>query len=259
MPSRHTVNSRRAPSPLVTIVEGEKRWEAPNHFQEVFPENCGVTEQNRTVTCMVLKAKTNDRQRPPSEATFTGEEYLHFDVRGSGGEPLVSWSDQVSLQFRSRQSAGLLFFAADLGLHGTGNEDFLHVSLKGGGIAIHTKLGSGHVEKIIRPSKVRFDDNQWHKIVIHRKVRESRQQRAFAVEAYFSNGRSVIGGKLAFRRHFDIPPRGRVPDRKCVLIRMDAFRVMGSVFKERKGSLKTVRTPENVERISVLIQTGMGQ
>ncbi|XP_055944776.1 neurexin-1-like isoform X1 [Argiope bruennichi] len=113
-----------------------------------------------------------EQKRPPSEATFTGEEYLHFDVRGSGGEPLVSWSDQVSLQFRSRQSAGLLFFAADMGIHGTGTEDFLHVSLKGGGIAVHTKLGSGHVEKVVRPSKVRFDDNQWHKIVIHRKVRE---------------------------------------------------------------------------------------
>ena len=115
-------------------------------------------------------------ERPPSEATFTGDEYLHFDVRGSGGEPLVSWSDQLSLQFRSRQSSGLLFFAADLGgpqSHGA-REDFLHVALKGGGIAVHTKLGSGHVEKIVRPSKVRFDDNQWHKVVIHRKVREVR-------------------------------------------------------------------------------------
>ncbi|XP_035209808.1 neurexin-1-like [Stegodyphus dumicola] len=111
-------------------------------------------------------------ERPPSEATFTGEEYLHFDVRGSGGEPLVSWSDKVSLQFRSRQSAGLLFFTADLGPHTIGSEYFLHVALEKGGIAVHTKLGSGHVEKIVRPSKVRFDDNQWHKIVIHRKVRE---------------------------------------------------------------------------------------
>ncbi|GBM88525.1 hypothetical protein AVEN_113587-1 [Araneus ventricosus] len=126
------------------------------------------------------------RERPPSEATFTGEEYLHFDVRGSGGEPLVSWSDQVSLQFRSRQSAGLLFFAADLGLHGTGTEDFLHVSLKGGGIAVHTKLGSGHVEKVVRPSKVRFDDNQWHKIVIHRKVREVSPAQPFPYSDYGS-------------------------------------------------------------------------
>ncbi|KAG8193397.1 hypothetical protein JTE90_012197 [Oedothorax gibbosus] len=113
-----------------------------------------------------------EQKRPPSEATFTGEEYLHFDVRGSGGEPLVSWSDQLSLQFRSRQSAGLLFFAADVRQESGSEPDFLHVSLKGGGVAVHVKIGSGHVEKIVRPSKVRFDDNQWHKIVIHRKVRE---------------------------------------------------------------------------------------
>ncbi|GFU85967.1 transposable element Tcb1 transposase [Trichonephila clavipes] len=34
--------------------------------------------------------------------------------------------------------------------------------------------------------------------------------------AYFSNGYSVIVGQRAFRRHFDTPPRGCVPDRKCV-------------------------------------------
>ncbi|GFV07187.1 hypothetical protein TNCV_3602051 [Trichonephila clavipes] len=42
----------------------------------------------------------------------------------------------------------------------------------------------------------------------------SRQQRAFVVQAYFSNGRSVIAMQRAFRHHFDIPPRGYVPDRK---------------------------------------------
>ncbi|GFS50367.1 uncharacterized protein TNCV_1638591 [Trichonephila clavipes] len=60
VPSRHwvTLNSRRAASPLVRLVEGEERWEAP-----VLPQNWGETEQNRTVTCMVLKAKARDRSK----------------------------------------------------------------------------------------------------------------------------------------------------------------------------------------------------
>ncbi|GFW81773.1 uncharacterized protein TNCV_2884471 [Trichonephila clavipes] len=62
--SRHggTLNSRRAASPLVRLVEGEERWEAPDHFQGVLPLNWGETELNRSVTCMVLKAMANDRR-----------------------------------------------------------------------------------------------------------------------------------------------------------------------------------------------------
>ncbi|GFS95949.1 hypothetical protein TNCV_4277421 [Trichonephila clavipes] len=46
----------------------------------------------------------------------------------------------------------------------------------------------------------------------------SRQQQVFSMEAFFSNGRSVIAVQHGFRRHIDIPPRGHVPDWKCVLI-----------------------------------------
>ncbi|GFW08604.1 hypothetical protein TNCV_2776251 [Trichonephila clavipes] len=43
-----------------TLVEGEERWKALDHSQGAPPQNWGGTEQNRTVTCMVLKAKTDD-------------------------------------------------------------------------------------------------------------------------------------------------------------------------------------------------------
>ncbi|GFU52914.1 uncharacterized protein TNCV_1142211 [Trichonephila clavipes] len=41
VPSRHggTLNSRRAASPLVRLVEGKERWEAPDHPQGVLPQN----------------------------------------------------------------------------------------------------------------------------------------------------------------------------------------------------------------------------
>ncbi|GFX99961.1 uncharacterized protein TNCV_259981 [Trichonephila clavipes] len=68
VPLRHggTLNSRRAASHLVWLVEGEERWEAPGHSQGFLPLNCGGTEQNRTVTSMVLKAKANDRRKNSS-------------------------------------------------------------------------------------------------------------------------------------------------------------------------------------------------
>ncbi|GFT98081.1 uncharacterized protein TNCV_789031 [Trichonephila clavipes] len=54
--------SRRATSPLVRLVEGEERWEAPDHPQDVLPLNWGGIEPNRTVTCMVLKTTANDKR-----------------------------------------------------------------------------------------------------------------------------------------------------------------------------------------------------
>ncbi|GFY32695.1 uncharacterized protein TNCV_4638011 [Trichonephila clavipes] len=63
LPLRHggTLNSCRAANPLVRLVEGEERWEAPDHPQGVLPQNWGENELNRSVTCMVLKASANDR------------------------------------------------------------------------------------------------------------------------------------------------------------------------------------------------------
>ncbi|GFW99671.1 cullin-4A [Trichonephila clavipes] len=64
VPSRHggTLNSRRAASLLVRLVEGEESWEAPDHPQGVLPLNWGGIKLNRSVTCMVLKVTANDRR-----------------------------------------------------------------------------------------------------------------------------------------------------------------------------------------------------
>ncbi|GFV59857.1 RNase H domain-containing protein [Trichonephila clavipes] len=53
-----TLNCRRAASPLVWLVE-----EASKHPQGFLPLNWGVTEQKRTVACIVLKAKAIDRRK----------------------------------------------------------------------------------------------------------------------------------------------------------------------------------------------------
>ncbi|GFU34654.1 uncharacterized protein TNCV_1993691 [Trichonephila clavipes] len=64
VPSRYgrTLNSRRAASPFVRLVKGEEKWEVPDHPQGVLPLNWDETEQNCSVTCMVLKGTANDRR-----------------------------------------------------------------------------------------------------------------------------------------------------------------------------------------------------
>ncbi|GFU97938.1 hypothetical protein TNCV_2435021 [Trichonephila clavipes] len=58
VPSQHgsTLSDHRATSLLVRLVEGEQRWEAPDHLQGVLPQNWPESELKRSVACMVFKA-----------------------------------------------------------------------------------------------------------------------------------------------------------------------------------------------------------
>ncbi|GFX45660.1 hypothetical protein TNCV_1422441 [Trichonephila clavipes] len=64
----------RATSLLVRLVEGEERWEASYHPQGVLPHNWGGMLPNPTITCFVLKAKTNDKRKtsPLPSMNFVG-------------------------------------------------------------------------------------------------------------------------------------------------------------------------------------------
>ncbi|GFW61890.1 hypothetical protein TNCV_4669151 [Trichonephila clavipes] len=64
------------------------------------------------------------------------------------------------------------------------------------------------------------------------------------MEAYFSNGRLVIALQRTFHRHFVIPPRGHVPDQKCVLMWMD--RNVPKKEKDLQGSLEPLKKEERV-------------
>ncbi|GFW28308.1 transposable element Tcb1 transposase [Trichonephila clavipes] len=52
-----------AASPFVRLGKEEERWEVFDHSQSVFSLNWDRTEPNGTVTCMVLKAKANERRQ----------------------------------------------------------------------------------------------------------------------------------------------------------------------------------------------------
>ncbi|GFX39048.1 cullin-4A [Trichonephila clavipes] len=69
VPSWHgsTLNSRRAASPLVRLME--EMWEAPDYPQGVLPLYWSETELNRSVTCMVFKDR---RHLAPCHDEFRG-------------------------------------------------------------------------------------------------------------------------------------------------------------------------------------------
>lgn len=51
-------------------------------------------------------------------------------------------------------------------------EDYLALTLRDGAVTLNINLGSGKLDVQIRPPRVRFDDNQWHRVNIHRKAQE---------------------------------------------------------------------------------------
>ena len=49
--------------------------------------------------------------KEPPEATFTGSEFLTYDLAQLGGEPILSTKDEISLSFRTNRDDGLLFYS----------------------------------------------------------------------------------------------------------------------------------------------------
>ena len=78
-------------------------------------------------------------------------------------------------------------------------------------------------------------------------MRWSKEERAFAVEAYFSNGRSIIATQRAFRVRFNIRTRAPLPG-QSVALWVNTFRISGNVEKKHKGPAKGIGTPRRSAR-----------
>ncbi|XP_039282936.1 neurexin-3-like [Nilaparvata lugens] len=108
-----------------------------------------------------------EKDKAPSEATFRGLGFLWYDLSRTGGEPIVSNQDSIALTFKTRHPTGLLFHTGD-------GMDYLNLALKEGGVILSMSLANGKLDLHVKPNKVRFDDNQWHKVTVHRKIQEER-------------------------------------------------------------------------------------
>ena len=77
---------------------------------------------------------------------------------------------------------------------------------------------------------------------------------AFAVKAYYKNNDSYVSAQHVFRNHFNIPRNDPVPSAHAIKTWIKNFEETGSTVKKRIGSVKSVRTPENVAKVESAIQ-----
>jgi hypothetical protein len=71
-------------------------------------------------------------------------------------------------------------------------------------------------------------------------------RRAFAVKAFYKNGDSLVIAQREFRRGFGIHRNRAVPSAHDNKTWVRNFEATGSTLKTKGGSLKTVRTPDNL-------------
>ncbi|GFX34570.1 uncharacterized protein TNCV_3658081 [Trichonephila clavipes] len=88
-----TVNSPRAANHLVRLVEGEERWETPDHLQGVLPQNWGEIKRNHSVPCMSLKATDNDRRH----LALCHDEFRGLDLAFADRVSIKKWASLISL------------------------------------------------------------------------------------------------------------------------------------------------------------------
>ena len=74
------------------------------------------------------------------------------------------------------------------------------------------------------------------------------QQRVNCVRSYYET-KSVAEVQRVFRQQFNVGRRGSVPSRNTILASVKKLEETGSVFAMKHGAPRTVRTPENLQRV----------
>jgi len=74
-------------------------------------------------------------------------------------------------------------------------------------------------------------------------------RRAFVVKSFYKNGDSYVAARREFRKKFGIHRNSKVPSAHAVKMWVNNFEETGSTVKKKGGSVKTVRTPQNIDAV----------
>ena len=82
-------------------------------------------------------------------------------------------------------------------------------------------------------------------------------QHAFTVKAFYKNGDSLAIAQREFRREFGIHHNRAVPSAHAIKTWVRNFEATGSTLKTKGGSVKTVRTPDNIAVVREAIERSL--
>ena len=77
-------------------------------------------------------------------------------------------------------------------------------------------------------------------------------QRAFAVTSFYMNNDSYVAAQREFRKKFGIHRNSKVPSVHAIKTWVNNFEGTGSTVKKKGGSVKTVRTLQNIDAESII-------
>jgi hypothetical protein len=79
-------------------------------------------------------------------------------------------------------------------------------------------------------------------------------QHAFAVKAFYKNSDSLVIAQREFRREFGVHRNRAVPSAHAIKTWVQHFEATGFKLKMKGGSVKTVRTPDNIAVVREAIE-----
>ena len=74
-------------------------------------------------------------------------------------------------------------------------------------------------------------------------------QRALTVKSFYKNNDSYVAAQREFRKKFGIHRNSKVPSAHAIKTWVNNFEEAGSTVKKKGGSVKTVRTPQNIDPV----------
>ena len=74
-------------------------------------------------------------------------------------------------------------------------------------------------------------------------------QRSFGVKSFYKNNDSYVSAQREFRKKFGIHRNSKVPSAHAIKTWVNNFEETGSTVRKRDCSVKTVRTPQNIDTV----------
>jgi len=74
-------------------------------------------------------------------------------------------------------------------------------------------------------------------------------QRAFTVNSFYKNNDSYVTAQREFHKKFGIHRNSKVPSAHAIKTWVNNFEETGSTVKKKGGSVKTFRTPQNIDAV----------